>query len=317
MRRNSDNDSEDSMSLVGYTGRTASGMVKEMLNTRSSRCISSADSDADSAVYSLSEDAPGRDSVFDSFILNGASVLSMKHKGKRPTMPTFTATGGRVPSEMYQIQDQLVFLNEHVLAVSDGEADSDDESAHSLPPSFLDSPRDSLTSGSTSSGTSNSTGGESRSSTPTSPLKKDEKLSKSATMKPSSEQLAPGKKGLERGYATLRPNRNKSKTKPPSVSGNRFPFFRKKKNSAPSEMNISPPSPTSPSPQESPSKLTRNRQSRSAFRKERGSRRITNKEQPTIPESSYSFQIKTVNVVFRGSSKMEVPCRGEWIVYSV
>ena len=288
-------------------------MVKEMLNLRSSHCLSSADSDADSAVYCLSEDTPGRDSVFeiaDSFILDEASAVSIRRKGKHPTMPTFTVTGGRVPSEMYRIQDQLVFLNEHVLTISDGEAESDDESAHSLPPSFLASSRDSLGSESTSSGTSNSTSGESRSPPPnTSPVGKDEKTGKSTTMKP-----APAKKGLERGYATLRPARNKSKAKPPSVSGSRFPFFRKKKNSEPSIMNISPPSPTSPSsPHDSPSKLSRNRQSRSAFRKERGSRRITKKEQPTIPESSYSFQIKTVNVVFCGSSKMEIPCRGECV----
>lgn len=51
-----------------------------------------------------------------------------------------------------------------------------------------------------------------------------------------------------------------------------------------------------------------NRQRPSAMRGRRKSKEVI---QATITESSYSFEISSVKVIFRGSSRMDVPCRGK------
>ncbi len=61
----------------------------------------------------------------------------------------------------------------------------------------------------------------------------------------------------------------------------------------------------------SPCKITRQRPSAM-----RGKRKSKEMIQATIPECSYSFEITSVNVIFRGGSKMAVSCRGRHVYYS-
>ena len=103
-------------------------------------------------------------------------------------------------------------------------------------------------------------------------------------------------------YSTLQPKNKKKSAKFRSV-------FKAKRNSRPKTLlEISAPSNAGPVlGDNSPCKISRQRPS--AIRGRRKSKEAT---QTTIPECSFSFQITSVNVIFRGSSKMEVPCKGKF-----
>ncbi len=105
-KRSSDDDSE-TMEMVGYTGRTASGMVKQMLNLRSR---------SNSTVQSTEEECPR--------IQNGSltPVLGTPvHKPVLKQSKSLTKINKlRVQSEVYTHQNELVFLNDNAQLGSEG-----------------------------------------------------------------------------------------------------------------------------------------------------------------------------------------------------
>ena len=141
-----------------------------------------------------------------------------------------------------------------------------------------------------SSETSNGTREDSMSPAPVSPAHTD-RIFREPKIQPYSDK-----------YSTLQPKNKKKTAKFRSV-------FKAKRNSRPkTQLEISAPSNAgSVLGDNSPCKISRQRPSAI-----RGKRKSKEASQTTIPECSYSFQITSVNVIFRGSSKMEVPCKGKF-----
>lgn len=115
---------------------------------------------------------------------------------------------------------------------------------------------------------------------------------------------------LKDKYKTLQ-HRNKDK-----VPKRKWAFGRRKSQSRPeTTLDISSPSLQKSAIGDSSSPCLINRQRPSAMRGRRKSKEVT---QATIPECSYSFVISSVKVIFRGSSRMDVPCRGkQYKIYTV
>ncbi len=109
-RRSSDDDDPETVEMVGYTGRTASGMVKQMLNFRSR---------GNSTVMSTEEPRPA--------LHNGSltPVLGTPvHKPVLKQSKSLTKINKlRVQSEFYTHQDhsdEMVFANDNVQLGSEG-----------------------------------------------------------------------------------------------------------------------------------------------------------------------------------------------------
>lgn len=249
----SEEDSEDNLYPSRFTGRTASGMVKEMLNSRSSQYVSQGDSDGDS----------GRGSILtsettDMIILEEAIAVSKSKKMKSSTLPR-----GLPPQESNCPSSEGFY------------GQCKDASSPALSRSSESSPEDCC----------------SIMLSPThSPLAQKSKSDHSQSC-------------MSRSYTALSSN----ESKPNTTKGNKFTFHRKKVKREPT---ITPPSPTSPTSRDS--KLKRTENTRIPYKSGR-KRKPKDEVQPTIPESSYSFQVSVVKVIFGGTLRMEVPCRGRHV----
>ncbi len=105
-KRSSEDDDADEQEMVGYTGRTASGMVKQMLNLRSR---------SNSTVSGMDEDHSPMMMNGSLTPVLGTPVHSIKSTLKQSRSLT-RINKLRVHSELYPHSDeQLVMSNEHVL----------------------------------------------------------------------------------------------------------------------------------------------------------------------------------------------------------
>lgn len=333
-------DGEES-NFVEYTGRTASGMIKDMLSSHRSSFSAVPPSPSTSIMSSAS---------IDSVLTSSDSCSETGHQ---------SPTNWTVPQEIYESQEEVGSGGETVTSASEeeegeeedgeGEGEDEDEEVRKNDEASLqflysreNGAKDSMASSSSISSVSSSISSVSTSAS-------EEGLCKSETYTArnngalSQSMLAlhspvksrksrmsmfgkngredksapdlflqnfnPNKTRLQKmsdpGYFTLRrPNKVKGKQRA-TKSPHRFSIKPHKSRTI--EAEISSPSPMTGSngdPSTSEKPLIR----QSAIRSKRGTR-ISPGVSQTIPETSYSFEISKVNVCFK-NTKMEVPCRG-------
>ncbi len=310
--------------LVGYTGRTASGMVKEMLNPHGGAKIHPPTSP------SVSDSTVSDDSVFSPT----ERTYSSSDAGRRT--PQFAWKG----KDFYTCKEELAraITSEEEEEEEEEEEGTDEESSTST--SSRQSYKDLTTSNSSMSsvGTCNSEeggggGGGGGNTTPSrkkgnsvSPRNRNgmsvsvSAINIASPSKPRMRNFLRGvkeeksipdlygtkkkKKSSDPGYFTLRPTKTKSKNQ--ANNKNRFSMKPRLKATRSIEAEITPPSPLHVHGNEGGDHLIRHSATR------RGKRVSRDFSQPssTIPESSYSLEITKINIVFR-NTRTEVPCRGE------
>lgn len=107
-RRSSDDDPE-TMEMVGYTGRTASGMVKQMLNLRSR---------SNSTVQTTEEER--RPHIHNGSLTPVLGTPVHKQPSLKQSRSLTKINKLRVQSEFYTHQDEMVFSNDNVQLGSEG-----------------------------------------------------------------------------------------------------------------------------------------------------------------------------------------------------
>ena len=314
---------EEDEQAISYTGRTASGMVQEMfslsINYRTSRHKSDSDHDRDSipstpgssqhdSVFSLEEDL--EDTLSSSLQISGSrGSPSHHHSSPKAHVLSTSLSMWRLPEELYDCEEELLPL--------DSGRESDHESDAESTISSISTRSYSKESTSSSNG-----GGLSSEESATSLMRqKIERISPEFGGKSDTLRLDPG-------YCTLpHPPKNGAKARmkrakmPAALKRiSTIAINSKKRKSVTACADISSPSPahksshllgsltpTTVAPQENASWSSGRRQN-AIRRTKMGSR--SDQMQPIIHESSYSFQVQSVSVVFRDSVKMEIACRG-------
>ena len=313
---------EDDEQAISYTGRMASGMVQEMLslnvNYRTSRHKSDSDHDRDSipstpgssqhdSVFSLEEEL--EDTLSSSLQLSGSrgspSHSCSHHQSSPKVVHSLSSSLSmwRLPEELYDCEEEFLPLDSG--RESDHESQSDAEST-------------------VSSISTRSYSKESTSSSNGGGLSGEEGATNS--MRQKVERVSPELGGksdplrLDPGYCTLpHPPKNGAKA---MIKRRKMPaaFKRistigitKKRKSVTAD--ISSPSPvhkSSLSPTHTPTTAAPQENTPWSGRRQKAIRlsKRSDSLQPIIHESSYSFQVQSVAVVFRDSVKMEIACRG-------
>ena len=311
--------------MISYTGRTASGMVQEMLSLnisyRTSRRTSDSDLDSTSStpgslgphdsVFSLEEELD-EDVLSSSVQLSNSSRSSPNHgcSGHHNSLPraqtpqASSLSMWRMPEELYNCQEEFLPL--------DSGRESDRESdAESTISSFS-------TRSYSKESTSSSNGGG---------ISGEENATNSRTRRQKMGRVSPELVGSKAeslrsdlGYCTLphppkaRVNKRKGHKMPSAFKRITIIANSKKRKSVITA--ISSPSPghqSSPSPVQTPTheNVSWPGRRQNAMRRTRLGSGKSDQIQPVIHESSYSFQVQSVAVVFRGSVKMNIACRGK------
>ena len=347
-RKNSQEEEEkegEEEEFVRFTGRTASGMIKDMFNPY---MMSSPGKTIPPSPSSTSVSSVSNDSVFAS-PERTSSCSENVHRS--------AASNWKISREMYECQQELVSASETITSEEEeGEDEREEGEAEEAKGNGGGLSKPSKGSGSNISNLSGSSTSSSGASTSedgalcrseggdsfrgerngmshgqsmiaiNSPAKKTKLFGRSSSSR--DESLSPDRflqnfnpknktsKAIDQGYFTLRRS-NKPKGKAKKKPGNRFSMRPQKLMSVAAE--ISSPSAvtktsiassaqsSSPAASASDTSLIRH----PAFRSKRGMR-IGQSFSDTIPEASFTFEITSVTVVFK-STKMEIPCRGEKI----
>lgn len=321
-----DEEKEEDMDLIRYTGRTASGMIKDMFNPH--------------AVSSPGKTIPHSPSTSTSSASNDSMFASPERTSSCSDSSHHRVSSWRIPQEMYECQEELVGVGETLSSGEEAEEEEDDDGSSSL--SSPKHGRSSVPSNSSDGGTSScresmlckSEGGARNGLLSHgqsmifigSPSKRSKKKGFGRRISSEEENVSPDRflqnfnpkskkpqKPVDPGYFTFRrPNKSKSKGK---KTAHRFSMKPQKlasmaaEISSPSSVVVKSnvPFPSLPSG-EGTTSLTRH----SAFRNKRGTR-INQAFSDTIPEASYTLEMTMVPVIFK-TTKMEVPCRGEgWV----
>ena len=264
----------------------------------------------------------------DSLLMSSERTLSSSNIERSTPSQKQITKWQEVRHEMYKCQEELVSPVD--TATSEDEEESDEECSTSSQQSYKDSvtSNSSISSVSTCTSEEGTPNGQAKSEgnlsfrnglshahsvmaieSPTRAKKKlfgrnssREEKSSSGSIKSKTKR----QKSSDPGYWTLRPNKSKDKIQ----RGKRFSSIKPNKISRSVEAEISSPSPVVIESPETTSAKSLNRQP--AIRSKRGTRISRDFSQPsslTIPESSVSFEVHKVNVIFK-TTVMEVPCRG-------
>ena len=315
---------EEDEQAIGYTGRMASGMVQEMLslnvNYRTSRHKSDSDHERDSipstpgssqrdSVFSLEEEL--EDTLSSSLQVSGSrgspSHSCSHHQSSPKVVHSLSSSLSmwRLPEQLYDCEEEFLPLDSG--RESDHESQSDAESTVSSISTR------SYSKESTSSSNGGGLSGEEGATNST--RQKVERVSPELGVK--SDALR-----LDAGYCTLpHPPKNgakaliKRRKMPASAFVKRISTIGITKKRKSVTADISSPSPvhkSSLSPTHTPTTATPQENIPWSGRRQKAIRlsKRSDQMQPIIHESSYSFQVQSVAVVFRDSVKMEIACRG-------
>ena len=316
--------------MIGYTGRTASGMVQEMfslsVNYRTSRHKS--DSDRDSmpstpgssqhdSVFSLEEEL--EDTLSSSLQLAGSrGSPSHGHHHSAPKVHTLSSSLSmwRMPEELYDCQEEFLPLD------SGRESDHESDAESTISSISVRSSSKESTSSSNGAALSSEENATSLTKGPKGGRFSPE-LGGSSSGSVMKGQLEALKSDL--GYCTLpHPPRNGAKAmmkkgKMPAAL-KRITIIANSKKRKSVSADITSPSPahtsSSPSPAHTPTSAAPQENVSWSGRRQNAIRRTklgsgrSDQLQPVIHESSYSFQVQSVTVVFRDSVKMDIVCRG-------
>ena len=312
---------------VGCVGRTASNMVQEMLDLNTSQNSSpSGDSLFSPTTSPRSSDATSGESLPSEtkFLRHAYSATDQTPNRNARKFNTLSTVGCRskpdYSAEMFLYKDSLASTPEDECS----DTESDLESIASSRSSILSTSKefDSVSlfsTGDESSASSPSVQETLLGSVPTLTLSSTPKRLKwgTRTLDRENRKLSLDPTASDLGYHTMqRSTKKKTKSKPPPLV---FRTFKrgissiktngKRLTSSGAPATITSPSPfASLSPSSSPSKKPWAR--RKVVKRQSSRKPPTKLVQPAIPESSYSFQIKSVHVVFKGSYNMDVYCRG-------
>lgn len=326
--------------FVKFTGRTASGMIKDMFNPY---MMSSPGKTIPPSPSSVSISSVSNDSVFAS----PERTSSCSENAHRRASSSW-----KTPREMYESQQELVSASETITSEEEegeeeggaeeakeseeGESPKSSKEGNSKDPNLSCSSTSSSASTGEDSTLCRSEGGDNFRGerngmshgqsmiTISSPAKK-KIFGRSSSSR--DERLSPDRflqnfnpknkvtKASDQGYFTLR-HSNKPKGKAKKKPGNRFSMRPQKLMSVAAEISSpsavikasiasSIPSSSSPSASASDAALIRH----PAFRSKRGMR-IGQSFSDTIPEASFTYEITNVPVVFK-NTKMDISCRGK------
>ena len=312
--------------MIGYTGRTASGMVKDMLCFSTTYKASRIKSEMDSISLPSTPESSQQDSVFsledETEDPLARSLQLSAHKDSPSKQPNFAKVHSlssslsvwRMPEELGERQDQFLPLD------SGRESDHDESDSESTISSVS-----SVRSFSKESESSSSNGGG---------LSSEESATGSRDGQKGGGRMSPEIGGnkrrgqpdslrLDPGYCTLpHPPRNGGtkaarKGKLPAAFKRISTIANTKKRKSISA-DISSPSPAH-TPTSTPDNAAWSGRRQKAIRRTKlgGSFGKSDHVQPVIHESSYSFQIQSVTVIFRENFKMIIDCRGTTFYYKI